>query len=259
MLTGHDLLSQLDSDLLEYGNDLAPACQKVNAWRALCNLHERLTLLALHADRGAARNPSVSPHFQEVHTALAAIEARLRPALKATKPDAGILNQTLVPKAIAPPVDAAVAGAFARIERDFIANGGRLDLDPGDAAFDPILRGFHAGEAGGRWTGPFTTSAILLPLQKLRAIGANTIRLAFQPVDNQTPATSKFMLGLDLIEDPSVIRATKTEAIFDLRACDHDADRIVLNCKRTRTIGADPRFLGLLLSKIVLEHTHVTA
>lgn len=254
MLNGRELLSLLDSDLLEYSNNLDSPEKEVNAWRALCNLHERLTLLMLHAQRQEARHPDVSEHFTRIKKELTKIEKGLLPVLKATKPDASLLRETTDAHMATPVLSPEEKQVAAEIQRNFLANGGRVELNAGDPMLDPIMRGFHAGEENGRWSGPFTSSAIILPVQQLRKIGADTLRLRLSLITPEEMEDIKILLDLDLIDASPYVRHEGRDVVISFKDFDADADRIVITYKRTQSIGEDSRLLGFMLNQIIVEH-----
>lgn len=257
MSNGRDLLAMLDSDLLEYSNNLDGPEQAVNAWRALCNLQERVSLLALHAARQGARHDSAAAQFDNVRRALSGIETDLQAVLQTMRPDDNALRATTDAHEAATARNAGEEALHADILRGFVANGGQLELAAGDSSLDPILRGFHPGEVNGRWSGPFTTSAILLPLQKLRRAGVGMVRLRMNLTQLYDITEFRILFGADLAEDAAPVRVGSTEIVVDIDALETDADRLVINCKRTRHIGDDKRLLGFMLGKIILEHAHV--
>ena len=254
MSNGRDVISLLDSDLLEYSATFDQAGQKVNAWRALCNLHERMALLELHSKRMATRHPAMAEQIEAVGAGLSQLCQDLEKVVEQTSPEAGqftVTNATSEDEPVRPPLE---AETVARICAAFSESSEPLELPLNTTEITPILYGFHAMENIGRWSGPSTTSMIALPLEALRNAGVARIRLCLKFTSSYGIQTVKILFGRDLVEYAEAVSVSGEDIVIDLDKIDKPADRIVLSMKRTHRHGKDPRQLGVMLEKLVLEH-----
>jgi hypothetical protein len=253
MLNGRELLELIDSDLLEYSNEMDCAESDVAGWRALSNLLERVSMLRLQAERLRFRHQGHEEPIAATEAELRLIEQSLEARIAAARPDAAALSRALEigdKAAKETELSSEVRTFLLKLKLLLVAEAGRAAISAGSPELDKLLKGFHPGEPDGRWSGPFTSSAIMLPAQGLKRIGVRRVILNMHYIDT---ATLKVLFGESLDQFPEAVTLDAENVVIDLDYITQDSDRVLLTLPRTRRIGADTRMLGLRLRNIIFE------